>query len=55
MKTFKNFCENLSKQKEYESTRHEDDYYQPPMQKLANKRRAKLKVMLNREIGRHTV
>lgn len=41
--------------KEYEETRHEDDYYQTTKQKLQNPRLTRLRRLLNREQGRYTV
>ena len=55
MKTFFTFLEDVAKRKTYELTRHEDDMYQTPAQKLQNPRLRKLRIMFNREIKRYTV
>lgn len=38
-----------------ESSRYEDDVYRTTQQKLANPRLRRLRILLNRELGRHTV
>ncbi len=55
MKTFFQFSEDLAKRKQYELTRHEDDSYQTPIQRLQNPRLRKLRRYLNREVGKYTV
>lgn len=47
--------EDVGKLQSYERTRHEDDAYQTPEQKLQNPRLRKLRRYLNQDIHRFTV
>ena len=55
LKLAKAVQEDAGKLQSYERTRHEDDAYQTPAQKLQNPRLRKLRRYLNQDIHRFTV